>query len=210
MLFHQPATTIRGTKVPRFTVALTALLVGLHCLSPYHFDELAYDRAAIMSGEIWRMITGHLVHLDWQHLALNAAAFIGLGWLIETDGPNGRRTLMSTLVASAVLISCTLLLFAPATAYYAGLSGALNGLFALVCVTMYRSTRIWIWPALLIGGSAKIIWETTWGSFLSGSLIWPPDPVAHMTGLAAGIVCAAWLWLRRARHSWYFPWACFA
>ena len=42
---------------------------------------LQYDRAALATGEWWRLVTGHLVHLGWDHLALNVAGLIGLWWL---------------------------------------------------------------------------------------------------------------------------------
>ena len=34
---------------------------------------LQYDRAALAAGEWWRLVTAHLVHLGWDHLALNVA-----------------------------------------------------------------------------------------------------------------------------------------
>ena len=125
-------TNTHGTSMPWVTGLLTMLLIVVQFCSASVFDQLVYNRDAIASGEVWRLVSGHLTHLDWQHLAMNAAAFIGLGYLIETDGANGRRNLLIVLTAAAAAISTALLVFSPATALYAGLSGVLNGLFAYI------------------------------------------------------------------------------
>ncbi|MEE9338293.1 MAG: rhomboid family intramembrane serine protease, partial [Methylococcaceae bacterium] len=46
-------------------------------------EQLIYDRALISQGEIWRLLTAHLVHLDSEHLILNLAALLVLGSLLE-------------------------------------------------------------------------------------------------------------------------------
>ena len=33
-----------------------------------------YEREAVLDGELWRLVTGHLVHLGWSHTVLNLAA----------------------------------------------------------------------------------------------------------------------------------------
>ena len=44
---------------------------------------LLYDRGAILGGEIWRLITGPLVHFSGDHLFFNALLFAAAGFLIE-------------------------------------------------------------------------------------------------------------------------------
>ena len=203
----QSTTDPHGTPVPWVTGTLASLLVILQVISSGLFEHLIYDRAAIASGEIWRLATGHLVHLDWNHLALNAAAFVGLGYLIETDGHKGRHNLLTVSAAGVATISAALYLLSPATALYAGISGVLNGLFALVCLQFFASTRSWIWIALLAGSIAKIAWESAFGPAFSAALAWPPEPIAHFAGLLAGAVVYATHAWKRAKQSWYFPWA---
>src|SRR5690242_13776108 len=36
-------------------------------------SALQYDRHAIFRGEYWRLVTGHLVHAGFRHMALNLA-----------------------------------------------------------------------------------------------------------------------------------------
>ena len=196
-----------GTQVPWVTALLTATLVLVQVLSPTLFTHLVYDRAAILDGQIWRLVTGHLVHLDWNHLSANAAALFGLGWLVETAPGNGRKNLVTVLVASIAVISALLMLFAPATAFYAGLSGALNGLFAFACLQLYGQTRHKAWLVLILGAAFKIGWESAFGPLFTSSLAWPSQTLAHFGGLLAGLGLATGATICKARKSWYFPWA---
>ncbi|NNE21682.1 MAG: rhombosortase [Rhizobiales bacterium] len=200
-------TNAHGTCVPWVTGSLAALLVVLHIGAAGVFGDLVYDRTAILNGEVWRVLTGHLVHLDWNHLALNALALLGLGYLIETDGPGGRRNVLAVLGASIAAIGAALLVFHPMTILYAGLSGALNGLFAFICLRFFARTRSWIWLALLAGGICKIAWESAFGPAFSATLAWPPEALAHFAGLFGGFAVAAVNSWRRAKQSWYFGWA---
>ncbi len=206
-MLKQTSTQARGTKVPRVTLALILTMLLLQLLSPWLFGHLVYDRPAILRGEAWRLVTGHLVHLDWSHVTVNAIALLCLGGLIETGSDAGRRTVLAGLGIGVATIGFLLILFSPASAFYAGLSGALNTLFAFVCLQFYAQTRHWIWLGLLIGDAAKIAWEAVSGPIFTSALAWPPEPIAHFGGLLAGIALFACRSIRIARKSWYFPWA---
>src|SRR5262245_13977247 len=43
--------------------------------------ELRYERAAVFRGELWRLVTGHIVHLGWSHTLLNLAG-LALVWML--------------------------------------------------------------------------------------------------------------------------------
>jgi len=202
-----PITRTHGTLVPWVTGTLAALLVVLHVGAAGLFGDLVYDRSAILGGDAWRLLTGHLVHLDWNHLILNVAALLGLGYLIESDGQHGRRNLLAVLGASIAAIGVALLAFHPATILYAGLSGALNGLFAFVCLLFFARTRSWVWITLLAGGIFKIAWESAFGPAFSATLAWPPEALAHFAGLFGGFAVISANFWKSARKSWYFGWA---
>jgi rhomboid family GlyGly-CTERM serine protease len=101
-------------------VLLTAWPDGLR-----HFR---YDRAALQSGEVWRLVTGHLVHLDSRHLLFNLAGLFLLCELLWQDMPLSRG--LALLGVTMLGVSGLLLWLHPELAWYAGLSGALHGLWS--------------------------------------------------------------------------------
>lgn len=89
---------------------------------------MRYDRSALMSGELWRVLTAHLVHLNSAHLLLNLLGLCLICELQWGDLPplHGVRL----LGFAGVAISALLWWGHPELAWYAGLSGALHGLWA--------------------------------------------------------------------------------
>lgn len=90
--------------------------------------DLRYDRAALLSGQWWRVVTGHLVHLNFDHLLLNLAGLILVCELLWYRLP--WRHGSALLLFSAAGTSLLLWWLHPELAWYAGLSGALHGLWA--------------------------------------------------------------------------------
>jgi rhomboid family GlyGly-CTERM serine protease len=151
-----------------------------------------YDRDAIMAGEIWRIITGHFVHLGWKHFIMNVAGLI-LIWLLF-----GR--LMSTwkwtvcIIVNALFISIGFILFDKDLNWYVGLSGVLHGMFvcgAIASIVLgYRAEALLL--LLLVG---KLIWEQLQGALPGSASFAGGDVVvdAHLYGAIIGLACAALL-----------------
>lgn len=167
---------------PTFVVFLVMIFLGLGASPP----ALVYDRQAILSGEWYRLVTGHIVHLDWSHLAYNVGAFAALGWLFEKAGFGGPECLAELLAIAALAISTTLLLFDPATSLYCGFSACLNALYTAAALCLWRRTRSLIWIGFALLAPMKIGCEWMFGSFVSTGLAWPPHSGAHMVGVAVG------------------------
>ncbi len=101
-------------------VALTYWPHGLH--------YFRFDRAALSSGQAWRLASAHLVHLNTSHLLLNLA---GLVLIAELLWNNLRlRHGAGLLAAAAFGISGMFWILQPELMWYAGLSGVLHGLWA--------------------------------------------------------------------------------
>jgi len=116
------------------TVAMAvALMALLQMLPPAWHGVLRYERGAVLDGELWRLLTGHLIHLGLAHWALNAAGLVLCALLADrVDAPILQGWLLLRLVALGVGVSLMLLAFAPEVSHYVGLSGVLYGLFVLV------------------------------------------------------------------------------
>ena len=174
-------------RLPWVTLSTAAMCLGLFAAFGGTPEALVYDRDLIAGGEWWRLVTGHLVHLNLQHLAFNCGALLALGVLYETarfGGPG--RLAVSVLGLGVVAVSAALYLGDPGTASYCGLSAVLNTLYVAVTIGMWRERGDWFWLAMFGLGAAKIAWEAVAGPVFSSALPWPPHIGAHVAGILAG------------------------
>lgn len=136
MPIHRPPTTVSRPPSSAFRtsgLAIAALIVVMALLqaAPAHWRAvLRYDRAALLDGEVWRLLTAHLVHLGWAHWALNAAGLL-LCAVLANPLPRAGVWLARMAVLGLGLSLMLLALDAQLT-HYVGLSGVLYGLFVLV------------------------------------------------------------------------------
>lgn len=157
-------------------------------------DLLIYKRDAILDGEVWRLITGHWVHLGWRHLAMNVT---GLALIWYLFGAGQRPVVWLGLVAAITLgQSLSLLVFHPEVDWYAGLSGLLHGLLAAGALLMLPRTQI-IAGLTLAALAAKLGLEN-WQGASPDLAAWLGGPVligSHLYGtiLGAGITALGFL-----------------
>lgn len=176
--------------LPWLGVGLTAGVVGLYLAGPAVFAALVLDRAAVAAGEVWRLVTGHLVHIDLEHLAWNVGALALLVACLELGCRRGVAAVSVSLAAGTAAVSLVVLALAPHLDLYAGLSGALNALYVAALVMLARRTGHWVFLALIAADAAKIVVEGVVGGALFTATAWPPVPVAHAAGWLAGLAVA--------------------
>lgn len=181
-------------RLPWLSLALAGVALALHA-TPGSLALLAWDRAALEGGELWRLATGHWVHWSGGHLLWDASAFAILGAGCEL---RSRRRFALCVTGSALAISLALLAWLPALDACAGLSGIDSALFALLGVELVRER----WPecrlrALALCGTlcaafaAKLGFELATGAALFVSQLGPgvaPLPAAHLAGALAGLL----------------------
>jgi rhomboid family GlyGly-CTERM serine protease len=186
---------------------LAALLLAVQAGGPGVRDRLAYDRTALLHGELWRALSGHLVHLGWTHALLNAAGVL----LCCELAPRVFRLpgFALRLAALCAGVSGLMLWLSPEVSRYVGLSGVLYGLFvtglapqvlgsggapgapraphppwpgarrhAALLLALIAGWAAWQW----IGGPSPS--EEAW---IGGRIV----AVAHLWGMAAGGVLLA-------------------
>jgi len=150
-----------------------------------------YERSLILQGEGWRLISGHLVHLGWNHLLMNLLGF-WLIWHLFLSKENALAYCLYRLPLLTIGTSLGLLMLSPEVAWYRGLSGVLHGLLSLALLHQLKQ-QAGMSSLLLILLSAKLIWEQTSGP-LPGSEPWIDGRVivdAHLYGALCGVI----LWL---------------
>ena len=146
------------------------------------FDALVLDRDAVLGGQLWRLWSGHWVHLDARHAAINLAALVVMALLAAR-----MRLLRPLLVASLLmmpLIAALLLLTAPDLQWYAGLSGLLHGWAAWLLLR--RGGGVATSGALLLAG--KLVWEQV--APAADASAFPVIHAAHVIGALVGAALA--------------------
>jgi rhomboid family GlyGly-CTERM serine protease len=183
-----PQNQAASYALPWFTLVASALAVGAW-FWPGAFDALAYNRAQILHGEWWRLLTGHWIHFSASHLFWDLAILVPAGGLLERRNPAALRW---TILFSPLAISLVLLVFDPTMAIYAGISGVAAGALVALAVHGLRTepaTRC-VWLAVLALLGLKVVLETSRG----GQPLNPglaaqgvrSVPLAHVVGAAVG------------------------
>lgn len=179
-----------------FPLAVAALAIAVALLGPDADLGLRYERAAILHGQVWRLFTGHWVHLGTSHLIMNLAG-LALIWALVGRMFTAWQWLGVTLIC-ALSISGGLLAFNPELAWYVGLSGLLHGYLVSGCLAELRAGYRSAWLLLALVW-AKLIYEQVAGP-LPGSELGTGGAVvvdAHLYGALAGILAAAVIPARR-------------
>lgn len=165
-------------------LCLLLALVGREATELFRFDwELT------RSGQWWRVLSGHLVHLGWSHTLMNVAALLLMSVLFA--GQLSRWSWSLVVLVSATGVATGLVCFGPQLDWYVGLSGVLHGIFAAGLMSAWgrRPVESSLLAAALV---AKLIYENTQGA-LPGSETTAGGPViveAHLYGAVTGLFVA--------------------
>lgn len=144
---RQPSYFVRG-----FTVLISTLFY-FSSVDPALFY---LDRMAVWQGDLLRLVSGHLMHTDLQHWALNTGVFAILGGIIEQ---RSRGLLLAGWVAGICAVDLWLVSPWASIQVYCGLSGVLNTLFVLAAGVIWQRNPHRQLPVLLIGAGLKIVVE---------------------------------------------------
>ena len=154
-----------------------------------------FDRDLVERGDIWLLLTGHIVHLNWSHWLLNMA---GLAIVAFFFSPHASfKQWLSVVIVSACVIAAGIWWWLTDIQSYVGLSGVLHGLFlygALREIRFYPTSGY----VLLIVLIAKLAWE-----FFNGALPGSEDMAggrvlteAHLLGAVGGVMVWLLEWIK--------------
>lgn len=145
------------------------------------------EREALAQGELWRLWTGHLVHLTPTHFLLDVGAGVLLLLFV--------RSRLAALVLPP-LVGLGVLALRPDLGSYSGLSGVLHGWTVLAAIDLARTTRgveRLVAVGLFVGVLAKSLFEAltassvfTTGVAMGGETV----HVAHLVGAFGGLLLA--------------------
>jgi rhomboid family GlyGly-CTERM serine protease len=182
----------RADAAPLLVALAGGALILLLQTVPAAHPLLEYRRD-LLAAEPWRLLTGHLVHLNWTHAAVNAGAWLLLAWLFAPQV--GAKRQLACLALGAASVSLGLAALHPAIGWYRGASGMVHALFfagaAAAAGASLRSRpprRAALALALLAGGWVKVWVEqpgagaTPYAEWLGATTV----PQAHLLGAVAG------------------------
>ena len=153
-------------------------------------DDWRFNRSLVEQGDIWLLLSGHIVHMNWSHWLLNMTGLAIVAFFFSSHA-SFRQWLLVILVAAGV-ISAGVWWWLPDIKYYVGLSGVLHGLFLYGALREIRFYTIsgYVLTTVLIG---KLTLE-----FFNGALPGSEDMTggrvlteAHLLGAVGGII--VWL-----------------
>ncbi|MEQ1440563.1 rhombosortase [Fontimonas sp. SYSU GA230001] len=154
----------RSAAVWTAPVTLMLLLALIEVFGDSGRAILQYDRAAILGGQWWRLLTGNFAHLGVYHLLLNEMGLLVLVLLCPEALP--ARVWIRRVAVLGTGMSLGLLGFVPGLTTYVGMSGIIHGLFVLGLVPQVRKKDL-IALGCLLYLVGKIGWELYAGAPVS-------------------------------------------
>jgi rhomboid family GlyGly-CTERM serine protease len=153
-------------------------------------EALRYDRTALAAGQWWRLLTAHIVHLDFNHAALNSLGLV-LMWALFARDYRPRQWL-AIVLGSVAAIDAGLWLRDSTIAWYVGSSGALHGLMAAGTLAHLRRGDLdgWILAVFIV---VKIAYEQSAGALPFADAHGGVVVDAHLFGAIGGACIAACL-----------------
>lgn len=153
-------------------------------------EALEFQRQSILSGQLWRLWTGHWVHANTAHFLLNISAALLLYFAFFRTLT--AKELIATGLIFSALIGGALLLLMPELDWYNGLSGLLHAwvVYASIRRIQAGDAMYWLGPVLVW---AKVLFERVgfggWsGGFLGGvNIIYEAHLIGALVGTLAGI-----------------------
>ena len=177
---------------------MTSTLLWL--LGESTLNALMYHRSGIVSGEFWRVLSGHIVHSNGWHLLLNLASLLMIGLLFSQHLT--RLFWLLVFVLSGLMISACYFWIAPEYEYYVGLSAVLYAVIIIGALLDIKEQPL-IAVLILVIVTARVIWQQYSGSMDSlAELI--EDRVAiesHLFGICSGYVLGIILLLKQRYFS---------
>jgi rhomboid family GlyGly-CTERM serine protease len=152
-----------------------------------HLEDLQFSHLLITRGEYYRLLTGHLIHLNIKHFLLNAFALIGCAYLTKKTVNNIEWLFL--FIISGLIISGCLFCFNPNIEHYIGLSGIVNA-FVIITIFMsphfYKSLRILLLSVLIIKISLELFDGSLFYTQQEGVAV---GTIAHIYGIISGFIC---------------------
>ena len=189
---HLLASYLQRWAFPGYIIIVASLLA---LCGDWGRELLRFDRDAIAGGEIWRLASGHFVHLGLSHWVLNGAGLL-LVWFLVGEFLRTRQWLVVTLI-SILGMDIGFWFLQPQLQWYVGLSGLLHGFLFAGIVAGYRKRKVEM-AVLGIIVVAKLVYEALVGPFPGSELTSGGAVItaAHLYGAISGFIASTIMSIR--------------
>jgi rhomboid family GlyGly-CTERM serine protease len=196
-----PQPFITSSSIATLSISIVIVLLSIFGLSMEPLLE--FNRAKIIEGEYWRILSSNFVHYGFVHTVMNLAAFLLVGFSLLLELNLKHYCLL--FLCCALAVGFGVLIGNPELDFYRGLSGVLHGLIVAGLLLNHFQKR-WLsyfFTALVF---AKIIHEHQ-ADFQENQLqdLLPVQVAvdSHLYGALAGLVyfClfSGWQHLKKIR-----------
>ena len=192
---------------------LTLFIVGFSIIvycSPGLSELFVYKRQAILSGEVWRLLTAPFVHFSASHIFWDILIFSIAGIAINASGFPG---FWIVCCLTAFIPGLLYIPACPDLQYYGGLSGVATGSAAYYCLCQIfmNGGKIHIWVLILAVMGVKILIEIALHEPLfvnSDSADFIVLPSAHIVGYLGAMTTMIFIHKYRRTQTVYqvAPW----
>lgn len=192
--------------MPITRLTITTSLISITLIVLQFFQKpLVFLHSQIHNGEIWRLWTGNLVHSNIYHLGLNLAG-LWLFYFLYKEFINSTQLLISLAILMTG-VSVGLYVLMPQLEWYAGISGALYGLYLVgAFYALLQHDYLSSLPVLLVI-PGKIIWDYLHNSGQQNAeLIGVPVSIeSHIYGISSALIIILILALKHYKTFKYNP-----
>lgn len=182
-------------RLPWLTLTIAGAVAMIHAM-PELAAALTLRADDLATGQVWRLMTGHVAHWSGEHLLWDVLAFVALGVLGERMG---RGWFIGVMAVAAIAIGLWFCAGQAALTHYRGLSGVDSALFVYVAVRyLAMGVRGRQWRLAGAAGLAVVMFVgKTVAEVLAGQPVFvggggfEPVVEAHLIGAGAGLMGAA-------------------
>jgi len=149
-------------------------------------ELLKYDYNLVSQGQVWRLLSCHLVHVDIKHAFFNLLAL--LSCLLIFERLKAVEWLALSVVSGLIIALCLFELH-PNIVWYMGFSGILHAWVAAGSYAWFMYGEKKLASVFLVLLCLKLIWEQYRGvTILSGDALIITE--AHLYGAISGLIYA--------------------
>jgi rhomboid family GlyGly-CTERM serine protease len=178
----------RTTPITIIAIALASIAATYN---PLVGQWLVYDRSAILDGEIWRLVAGHLYHFSPLHLWCNLVPLVLVGACVERQS---RSWFICVCLMMGIAVGVSLFFAYPSMDRFGGGSGLVCGLFAYFGLSGVNARgrigtvcRITLIVILLKIGYELYTGDALWVDWDEQGFV--VMPLSHVVGCLSGSIC---------------------